>query len=320
MILSINNLILTFMHINKRTITKPLTLCDNDPTLHLVNWNKPLTDSFFLRKAPGDYHPTVLASCGKQLHTHGYHELFLVVSGRIIHHINKRRIELQAGDLAFIRADDIHCLEECGEPTEAANLSFPISFIDDLCGFIGEETIAEQFLLPEMPLLFHLPINEKEKLAESIIELQRINKINPRQSRAQSRTLVTRIFLNCLFHSSEPEESKAPEWLQKLCNEMNTTEHLRQGLAYLKKNAPCSQENLCKVFRQKLSTTPTRYINEKRIRHASLMLIHTDQKIAAIASDVGFKSEAKFYKIFQSLFDCTPTTYRKEAGKAAARI
>ena len=72
----------------------------------------------------------------------------------------------------------------------------------------------------------------------------------------------------------------------------------------------CTPAHLCKAFRKHLDKTPTEYLSELRSDYAAKLLADTDEKIFSIATDLGFKSLSRFYKIFKRYFDMTPAKYR----------
>lgn len=78
-----------------------------------------------------------------------------------------------------------------------------------------------------------------------------------------------------------------------------------------------SENHLIRMFKQKLDTTPNRYIQQIRLFYASQMLLQTDTAIENIAFSCGFKTPSYFIKCFKTVFGDTPSMYRKKAFPAA---
>ncbi len=66
------------------------------------------------------------------------------------------------------------------------------------------------------------------------------------------------------------------------------------------------------VFREKLNTTLTSYVNDLRINEAKNMLMNTDRRITGIAFQSGFRNLSHFNRVFKKKVGCTPGEYRKQ--------
>ena len=78
---------------------------------------------------------------------------------------------------------------------------------------------------------------------------------------------------------------------------------------------------LASAFRSQLGISIHRYLMSRRIAVARERLAHTDDKIAAIAMDVGY-SHAAFQRTFRRLTGMSPSMYRAliRRGRRSARI
>jgi len=78
---------------------------------------------------------------------------------------------------------------------------------------------------------------------------------------------------------------------------------------------------LANAFRSELGISIHRYLMSRRIKVARERLAHTDDKIVAIAMDVGY-SHAAFQRTFSRLTGMSPSTYRSliRRGRRSARI
>ncbi len=69
--------------------------------------------------------------------------------------------------------------------------------------------------------------------------------------------------------------------------------------------------HLIHFFTQAYGVSPIRYLNQKRIQEAKVLLRTTDLNVTSVANAVGFASPSFFAKKFKDLNDISPTDYRK---------
>ena len=81
--------------------------------------------------------------------------------------------------------------------------------------------------------------------------------------------------------------------------------------------AHITPQHLCRLFKQNLHMTPTRYLNEVRIRHAQILLEKTSLSIVQIGQKVGFFTPHYFSNTFHRICGKTPSQYREIARIAA---
>lgn len=82
------------------------------------------------------------------------------------------------------------------------------------------------------------------------------------------------------------------------------------GRIELAKAAAMHPDHFTRVFRQRLKVLPMRYLAQVRIAQASFLLTHTDQRIADIASQVGFDDAFHFSRVFRQHTRQSPRDYR----------
>jgi len=70
------------------------------------------------------------------------------------------------------------------------------------------------------------------------------------------------------------------------------------------------------VFRQRIGTSPYRYINEQRIEHARTLL-RQGLPAARVASEVGFYDQSHLNRCFKRQCGMTPGQFQTGAGSAA---
>lgn len=81
-----------------------------------------------------------------------------------------------------------------------------------------------------------------------------------------------------------------------------------QELAFF---AGLSLSSFKRKFNAVFGTSPTRYIKHKRLEKAQNMLQMSTQRVSEVAYACGFNDVAYFSKTFSSVYNCTPSAYRK---------
>ena len=72
-----------------------------------------------------------------------------------------------------------------------------------------------------------------------------------------------------------------------------------------------SVAGLARLFKQETGTTVLNWRDEKRMMTSVHLLEHTELSIGAIADSVGYADSNFFATKFRTMFDCSPTQYRK---------
>lgn len=110
------------------------------------------------------------------------------------------------------------------------------------------------------------------------------------------------------------EEETEPEWVS-----------LRRMVGYLQKNytgtirleevaaaGTVCRSKCCRLFREKLGTTPMGYLNRYRLEKAREKLISTGETVTAIAGSCGFDNPSYFTEMFRKMYGESPREVRKK--------
>ncbi len=89
--------------------------------------------------------------------------------------------------------------------------------------------------------------------------------------------------------------------------------HLRDAFSIpeLASMVHLEQGQFRRVFRERFGVAPSRYILERRMHRARMLLLGTDHAINEIAEDCGFCDQFHFAKTFKRLIGNSPSEYRK---------
>lgn len=88
----------------------------------------------------------------------------------------------------------------------------------------------------------------------------------------------------------------------------------------LKEYARISSRSLAafkKEFFEYYHTTPGKWLTNKRLKHARMLLKTTKQSITEIAFDSGFENISHFCRIFKEKFDLSPLQFRNKQTTGA---
>ncbi len=88
--------------------------------------------------------------------------------------------------------------------------------------------------------------------------------------------------------------------------------HLDQdvSLADLARTAGMSPHHFAVLFRERMSTSPHRYVVEQRIKRAKRLLRDPRRSVLEVALLSGFESQSHFGRVFRRVVGMTPSDYR----------
>jgi AraC-like DNA-binding protein/mannose-6-phosphate isomerase-like protein (cupin superfamily) len=247
-----------------------------------------------------------------ELHTHAdFHEFMGVVSGSGEHLLTTGTQQLRAGDVILVRPSDRHAVRgSAPDGLEFVNVAFPSSawqgFLD-----LTRTNPTSSWASARGPVTFHAA----ETIAVFEHALQRF------QDGPGPYDLV-RFWIDLLPLVS-PEQlavrasgSKAPEWLAKACTSMRAEDNLRGGVPRLLELAGVSAAHLSRSMRTAYGVTPTDFVTDLRLEHASSLLAATNESVAAIAIRCGFASQSYFTRRFTAAHQLSPREFRRRSQRA----
>ena len=245
-------------------------------------------------------------------------------------------IEMAEGDLVFVPHGSAHWIADKATSLRMPSPEFVKARRAGINVFSGEGNvttlIAGHFefdyqplhpFLKDMPPIIHIKqyVTENQLLLRQITQLmlEELNNEKP-GSRVMLKSLSEIMFVNiirayldmqqagpgCGFLSAlnDPRISKALKLIQDLPKNNWTLESLASEIGM-------SRSVFFNQFKRLVHETPLSYLTNWRIRHAQKLLITDNSKIAEIATNVGYQSEAAFNRIFKSKTGQTPAAYRR---------
>jgi AraC-like DNA-binding protein len=253
------------------------------------------------------------------LHTHDFHEIVLVYSGRAVHLTLEGDFEVQSGDVLSIKPGQVHGFKNIKNLVLMNILVKPSFFEDDLFGLHSPGAYDTLFKAgleedPEKSSIANFTLEYKTfTAAKNLIEAASEEMASRREG---YRAMVAGLFL---------------EFLISLVRSYGEHKNRRSGFGsdvnflidYVKKNyrSPLSMERLTeisgmsesrvlRVFKRHFGCSPFQYINRLRLEAAEDALIQTDKPITDIALDLGFNDSNYFARSFRKHLGTSPREYR----------
>ncbi|RKY53118.1 MAG: hypothetical protein DRP92_04165 [Candidatus Neomarinimicrobiota bacterium] len=246
------------------------------------------------------------------LHTQEFCEIILVTDGTTLHLVNGERQLLAPGSIVFVRPYDTHGFEK-GEDDfcELVMVLYTLEYLRDISCYLGNDNFLKLYTTPALPPMFRLDFEEREKIFTRLIKISNEHKSDPVVARMKFKTLLLELFSRFFLSGEREGRRDLPEWLERLCYGLSSVENLYKGIEFLKKGAPCTYVHLCRTFKRFFGVSPTMYVNDRRLRYAAKLICETDQNIASICYEVGFKSLSYFNYLFKKKYGMSPGKFRK---------
>ncbi|MGL1890294.1 MAG: AraC family transcriptional regulator [Spirochaetaceae bacterium] len=242
-------------------------------------------------------------------HGHFFYEIFYVTEGKATHWCNNASSLIKKGSLIFIRPGDIHQYMDTSPNFSFYNLVFSVDTAIKLFSLYDSELISDNIvnshLSPEVTL------NPKEADILSSKFDKDIETTDIKTRSFFNVELLTSL-LPMFITSHQYKKDILPNWFQELLELIDVDKNYTKGLTYIYSLATRSKEHVSRSFKKYFDTTPTDYINEKKLIYASNLLRQTNIEIIDIGDMAGFNSHSHFYHLFKKKFTNSPKQYRIE--------
>jgi AraC-like DNA-binding protein/mannose-6-phosphate isomerase-like protein (cupin superfamily) len=190
----------------------------------------------------------------------------------------------------------------------------------------------EQNIFDRLKFPFEVPANEMD-----IMLMKRLLDINPGRELTRSDpdtydnfpTLMQNIAKNDRFPFSSVVETKGillqlfARFLDKASFKQDITDkrivkvlrHIRENidrsisLDELSSICYLTKDHFIRLFKKEMQCTPRRYINQKKIEKAQLMLVIGEKSIKDITYSLAFENLSYFYRLFKNTVGVSPSQY-----------
>lgn len=247
------------------------------------------------------------------LHYHDMYEINLVLSGQEDVYFYDKKIVLKDKELCIFRPYEIHkrSLDPNIETSQIC-LAVKKECFEHALYFLGSSIDTSKIFDITTPFTRKLHSSDMKFIYEHITNLYDSNVPSGQikdMSKSELKIIIINILSLCL-KLDDKEDFSLPIWLQQLNNDMNYLNNCVEGIKALSRLSGKSNSTISHAFKQYLNTTPTEFVNEKRLQHASKLLLTTDKEIIDIVYMCGFGSLSYFYKRFNETYGMSPLQYR----------
>ena len=248
-------------------------------------------------------------------HWHTELEFVYVQSGIVTVWVGEQQIDLSAGDGIFINSKMLHRFYSASDAHIPNFLCMP-TFIA-----AADTLLYHKYVLPVMTgnlpfLAFHQDIPWQAQV------LTLMQQIFTAQNPAHSCELLTSSLLQqlwlLLFNNvpvttrthHQTQSSIAQARLQIMMQYIHQNYSQNLSLEDIASQSAISKSSALNLFHKYLHITPVNYLINYRLKQATLLLLKTEKKIHAIATETGFNHVDYFCRLFKNYYHMTPTEYR----------
>lgn len=251
----------------------------------------------------------------------------------------EQQVEMQPGDVIVFPQGDAHTMSSApgvrvAEPHATTPSRYPHTVTIGegggrgaafVCGFLGCDLRPFNPLLATLPRCLHLRGLSQGWLgtfAEQVVE-------ESRTERAGADCVLTRLaelmFIEVLRRHLETMSPEETGWLAGLrdpvVGKALSLLHARPGhswtLAELAGEVAASRSKLAERFAFLVGQPPMQYLAQWRMQVAAGLLVQRRTKVAAVAAEVGYDSEAAFSRAFKKATGLPPAAWRVARGGRA---
>lgn len=251
-----------------------------------------------------------------EAHYHPYYEIGYLKSGEFKIFIDHTLYKVKAGDMLFFAPMEIHRVTEYAKGN---NERYVINFSDQFLGILkqecGEEAVKDLFSNARVTI----PIGRREYI-EDLMRKMEFASNQPDQYTEFLKKMYLYEMLICAGRYGAM--NLYPEMIQ---TEENSTEQaIQTAAAYICRNfdrtimlddlaemVHMSPTYFSRKFKKVTGLGFKEYLNQIRIREASLLLLKTDASVTEIACRCGFNDGNYFGDAFRKVKGMSPGQYRK---------
>lgn len=235
------------------------------------------------------------------LHSHPFTELFYVIKGKGMFHVEKEIYDVKADDLVIVNANVMH--------TESSKEKEPLEYI-----VLGIEGIS----LFSNENYSHSIHNYKDFKHEILFYMKTI--LKEAEAKSEYYNVISQHLLEILLikvirrtkTKLEIEDSKKHNhecaYIKNYIDihyRENITLDILSDISYMNKYY------LVHSFKKYSGMTPIHYLNNKRLTEAASMLKNTDYSVSQVTSIIGMSSQSYFSQSFKKKYKMSPMDYRK---------
>ncbi len=240
-------------------------------------------------------------------------EILLIHSGRILNCVDDHSFIMNAGDCCIIHKDNkhrCHFIDDDNSGYVAINFAIRFDAYEKLKHSFGSSLV---YMLEhsDEPKLFHISDAMRRTIYSDVLSMQTPMNEYFFHNELACRKLILDLLYSYIRHRLDSRDSKLPDWIRDLLERVQKTENLSKKPSELIGTVNYSYSYIAREFKRYMGCSFVKYFNAVKLNCAREMLIHTDQTIISIASQLGFNSLTHFINLFKEAFGVPPSSLRK---------
>ncbi len=270
--------------------------------------------------ATKDFHISCVSSQSSALriHMHDYFQIYFMVGGKLIHHLESRKALLSVGDLFILPPNIPHFIELAEEKGQFYFVSFTMDFFQksankrilDFLTFLQRE--RKEDVEPQISLSYEDSVFI-QTLLERILKEFSGDKPDKQEIVKEAMCVVLSLLARVCFEKEESALiSKENKRIVMHCIEY-IKEHFDEEitLSDMAKCSAMSKGYFCTIFNSIVGMPFKEYLNRYRIEKAA-ELISSGEKVSVAANLCGYSEFSTFYRNFKKYGHISPSEF---AGK-----
>ncbi len=280
----------------------------------------------YYKNATDDFHITRITSPKEalHLHSHNYFQIYYLVSGKLIHHLENTTASLAAGDIFILPPNQAHYIEM---PDGEVDF-YSLSFMSDYFQTVKEANkLILDFLLylqaqqaeriePKVSLSYEDTIFT-DALFKRILAEFSDNKTGKNEIIKESVSVLLSLFARVYFE----ENGTALIAKENRRLVMHSIEYIKNHfdeeitLSEIVRRSAMSKTNFCAIFNSITGMPFKEYLNRYRIERAA-ELIASGEKISVAGNACGYSDFSTFYRNFKKYTELSPSAFANKTKKA----
>ena len=273
----------------------------------------------YYKNATHDFHITRISSPKEalHLHSHNYFQIYYLVSGRLIHHLENTRADLTAGDIFILPPDQPHYIETPDGEVDFYSLSFTSDYFQNvkeankliLDFLLYLQTEQTEKIEPKISLSYEDTIFINALFKRILSEFSG-NKTGKNEIIKETVSVILSLFARVYF------EENASALIAKENRQlvMHGIEYIKNHfdeditLSEIVRRTAMSKTNFCGIFNSITGMPFKEYLNRYRIERA-VELIASGEKISVAGNTCGYGDFSTFYRNFKKYMEMSPSEF-----------